>query len=119
MSDVPQFFLHLADSYRELLDNRVGGIWIRIYGPNIAAAAMLKTIGPSLRGPAKWITSHKRSWDDVDIAHVVRAAYELYGDERLNIGDNPHKGYVGGKYIGDDIDGAGYGNDELHGALNE
>lgn len=111
LAEPPKFFIDLAKSYRDFLDHRAPPFVILICDPTEEEWSLLKIVGPSLRGPARWITTCKRGgWDDVDIAHVVRASYELYKDERLNIGDNPHKGYVGGKFIGANETGEDYGN---------
>ena len=106
----PRFFLRLDEGYRQFLEYRGPPVVILICDPTPSEWRTLARAGPKLRGPARWITTQKRyGWDDVDIAHVIRAAYEFYKDERLNIGDSPHHGYEGGRWIGTDVGGKNYG----------
>ena len=104
----PQFFVDLASSFRDFCDNYQPNTLL-IHQSTPDEFGLLRHVGPKFRGPARWIALNKDGWDDVDIAHVIRASYELYRDPRLNIGDNPHHGYEGGKWVGKDDTGESYG----------
>jgi hypothetical protein len=98
----PQFFIGLADAYRSFLAHYAKperkGMVILIHQVSPDEKALLAEVGRHFTGPARHIALNMDGWDDVDIKHIIDAAYFHYNDRALLIG-NPRK------YDGD---GSGY-----------